>query len=325
MGKPEIGIAFIGTGGVAHMHAAAVKQLPQARLVGAYSRNPENVTAFADRFGSRRYGALDELLEDPSVDVVSVLTPVPQHVSLSLKCLEAGKHVLVEKPVGQTAEEIHKLKSAAERADRICMPVHNYIYSPPIRRAKELIAQGKLGKLSSLWMFYNQKHPADSGRPDVLWRELHVHHAYVTLFLAGRPTRVGALASNIHFDDKASNDQGMILCELPDGVIANLWGSFGVDDKTSSPWTVVYKVLGTEGGITHSWNDCYYGDTSVPGWDLAGYRDSFLFVYEYLLTRCLEKGDPPLSTLDDALDALRLIEATEESIEKRTFADVKYL
>ena len=121
MGKPEIGIAFIGTGGVAHMHAAAVKQLPQARLVGACSRNPENVAAFADRFGCRGYDALDELLEDPSVDVVSVLTPAPQHVSRSLECLEAGKHVLVEKPVGQTAEEIHKLKSAAERADRISL------------------------------------------------------------------------------------------------------------------------------------------------------------------------------------------------------------
>ena len=100
MGKPQIGIAFIGTGGVAHMHAAAVEQLPQARLVGAYSRNSENVTAFADRFGSRGYHALHELLEDPSVDVVSVVTPSPLHVSHALKCLEAGKHVLLEKPVG---------------------------------------------------------------------------------------------------------------------------------------------------------------------------------------------------------------------------------
>ena len=114
-------------------------------------------------------------------------------------------------------------------------------------------------------MIYNQKHDADMGWPDLLLRELHIHHAYVTLFLAGRPIRVGGLASNIHFSDPSAPDQAMVLCELPGGAVANLWGSFGVDDRTSNPWSVYYKVLGTEGGFTHSWDDCYSGEARLPG------------------------------------------------------------
>jgi predicted dehydrogenase len=318
------GVALIGTGGVAQMHANALREVSGAHLIGAFSRSPENVARFSDQFETRGYRALDELLSDPQVEVVSVLTPVANHVEMALTCLQAGKHVLVEKPVGRTAEEIRTLTTAAAKAGRLCVPMHNYIYSPAIQRAKQLIDQGKLGRLSSLWMIYNQKHDADMGWPDLLLRELHIHHAYVTLFLAGRPIRVGGLASNIHFSDPSAPDQAMVLCELPGGAIANLWGSFGVDDRTSNPWSVYYKVLGTEGGFTHSWDDCYSGDAKLPGWDKTGYRDSFLHLYDHFFNRCVANGDPPLSGLDDAVDALRIIEATEAAVEKRTFVDVDY-
>ena len=308
------------------MHAQAVTQLDGARLLGAYSRNPENVTKFAGEFGIRAYRSVDEVLTDPEVDVVSVLTPVESHTPLALACLEAGKHVLVEKPVAHAVDDVQALSAAARRAGRLCVPVHNYIYSPAIQRAKQLIDQGKLGKLSSLWMIYNEKHPAEmgDGRPELLLRELHVHHAYVLLFLGGRPVRVLAAASNVLFRDKKSNDQAMIVCEMPGGAIANLWGSFAADDPTGSPWSVYYKVLGTEGGVTHSWDDFRFGNAALPGWDRAGYRDSFLYTYEYFLTRCLEKGEPALSGLDEAVDALRIIEATEESVAQGRFVEVHY-
>ncbi len=308
------------------MHAQAVKQLSEARLLGAHSRNPENVARFAAEFDIQAYRSVDEVLGDPAVEVVSVLTPVKNHTPLALACLEAGKHVLVEKPVAHTVDEIRTLEAAAARAERLCVPAHNYIYAPAIQRAKQLIDQGKLGKLSSLWMIYNEKHPAAmaDGRPELLLRELHAHHAYVLLFLGGRPIRVSAAASNVHFDDKKSNDQAMIVCEMPGGAIGNLWGSFGADDNTSSPWTVYYKVLGTEGGVTYSWDDVRYGDAPLPGWDRAAYRDSFLYTYEYFLTRCLEKGEPPLSSLGDAAAALRIIEASEESVAEGRFVDVRY-
>ena len=89
-------------------------------MLGAYSRNPENVAKFAGEFGIKGYRSVDEALADSEVDVVSVLTPVRSHAPLALACLEAGKHVLVEKPVSHAIEEIQTLKAAAETAGRLC-------------------------------------------------------------------------------------------------------------------------------------------------------------------------------------------------------------
>jgi hypothetical protein len=67
----------------------------------------------------------------------------------------------------------------------------------------------------------------------------------------------------------------MAVVEHDGGVISNLWGSFGVDDFTSSPWTVFCKILGLDGGFQMSWNDSQFGSAKFPGWDKAAYRDSF--------------------------------------------------
>lgn len=76
------------------------------------------------------YRTQEELLADPKIDAVCVLTPLNQHKQGALAALRAGKHVFVEKPVGETVNDILELKSAAVKAGRVCMPGHNYIYEP---------------------------------------------------------------------------------------------------------------------------------------------------------------------------------------------------
>ena len=99
------------------------------------------------------------------------------------------------------------------------------------------------------------------------------------------------------------------------GAIATIWGSFAADDRTRDPWTMVYKLLGTEGGFSFSRSDVDFRDAPLPGWDRAGYHESFRHVYEHLAHRCLAAGEPPLSTLADAGDAVCMIEAAEKAIE----------
>lgn len=310
----EIGIALVGTGGVAHMHGRALQTLGSARLVGAFGPTPANVKRFAEAYGIRGYRALDELLADRTVDAVAVLTPPEHHATIAVAALAAGKHVLVEKPIGASVGEIQTMQDAAAKADRVCMPCHNYIYAPAIRRARQHVVDGKLGRLSSLWMVYNQAHDADGGKPGRLLGELMIHHAYVMLFFAGRPQRVTAVAANVHFSDPKADDQAMIVCAYGNGLIANLWGSFAADDPTSDPWSVVYKVLGTDGGVTYSWNEAQFGEAVQPGWDKAAYTDSFAYVHEHFLGQCIGRGEAPLSTLDDAIDAQRIVEAAQAAV-----------
>ena len=79
---------------------------------------------------------------------------------------------------------------------------------------------------------------------------LCIHHAYALLYFLGRPTSVVAAASHMHFSDPDADDQVMLVLKMPDGAIANLWGSLVADDRTSAPWTVFYKLLGTEGAAS---------------------------------------------------------------------------
>ena len=105
----------------------------------------------------------------------------------------------------------------------------------------------------------------------------------------------------------------MIVCQMPNGAIANLWCSFAANDVTSDPWTVVYKVLGTNGGLNYSWNEAQFQDDRGPGWGLPCYEESFRNEVDHFVNRCVLGGGQPLSTLADALDALRIIEAAERS------------
>jgi len=324
MSNDKIGVALIGTGGVAHMHAQGFLKQKNACLVGAYSRSQKNRQAFAKTYKISTYDRVEALLEDDSVDAVAILTPTPTHVDYALAAIDAGKQVLLEKPVASDAKELKKLIKAAEDAGVLCMPNHNYIYAPEIQRGRQYIEAGALGKLSSLWMIYNQKHWPDMGSPAVTLWELCIHHAYTLLHLAGRPVRLTATGSNVFFDDAGSNDQISIQAEYESGLIAHLWGSFGVDDKTSNPWNVMFKVLGTEGGFTHSWNDLQFGEAEQPGWDLASYRESFAYSQQRFIECCLDSDVKPLSTLADTSDAYAILNAASEAIEKRCWVDIDY-
>jgi myo-inositol 2-dehydrogenase/D-chiro-inositol 1-dehydrogenase len=324
MNNNKIGVALIGTGGVANMHAQGFQQNPEVALIGAYSRTVEKRDSFAQSYGIGTYDSVDALLADQKVDAVAILTPTPTHVDYATAAINAGKHVLLEKPVASDTAELETLITAAQAGKVVCMPSHNYIYAPEIQRARSYIEAEALGKLSSLWVIYNQKHWPSMGSPGVTLWELCIHHVYTLLHLAGRPIRVTATGSNIFFDDPHAHDQLSIQAEFSSGLIGHLWGSFAVDDKTSNPWNVMFKVLGTKGGFTHSWNDLQFGEAEQPGWDLAGYRDSFKYAQQHFVECCLNPEIQPLSTLQDTLAAYDILNAVAEALEDRKWVHIVY-
>lgn len=317
MTQDTIGIAFIGAGTVAEMHGRGIAACSNARLIGAYDLDRKKAETIATKFGGRVFDSLQQLLTDPSVDAVHVLTPVSQHVSNTVESLKAGKHVLLEKPVAETLGEIEQLKAAAEQAGRVCMPAHNYIYVPSIQRAKRLLQEGRLGDIGSLWILYNIFHSEQTAAAyGGVLRAVCNHHAYSVLYLLGRPRRVMAMTSRVHYKKLACEDQAMIVCEMENGSMANLWCSFATDDPTSDPWTVLYKILGTNGGVTYSWNEAQFTDEGGPAWGMPCYEDGFIGEIDYFVNCCILGGKQPLSTLDDASDALKILMAAERFASK---------
>lgn len=321
----RIGVAFVGAGIVAEMHGRGVSASTSARFTGVFDVNAGKAAAIANRFGGRQYESLEHLVGDPEVRGVHVLTPLEDHVSTAVAAMRAGKHVLLEKPVATSQEEIRTLQKVAEEQGRICMPAHNYIYVPSLRRAKRLIESGKLGKIASLWVLYNVFHSEEvAAIYGGVLRAVCMHHAYSVLYLLGRPKRVACLTSSIHYERLACEDQVMIACEMPNGAIANLWCSFAANDPTNDPWTVIYKVLGTKGGLNYSWNEAQFEDNGGPAWGLPCYEEGFIEEIDFFIEECIVGGKPPLSTTDDAADALAILEAAQRAAERFSSAEPIY-
>lgn len=178
----------MGAGIVSEMHGRGVCASPSAELVGVYDSQTARAKAVTRKFGGRVFRSLDDILADSRVKAVHVLTPPAGHLSVAVACLNAGKHVLVEKPVAWRVSDINKLQSAARKANRVCMPAHNYIYNATLQRAKRLIESGRMGVIASFWMLLNVFHSEESAATyGGVVRAACVHHAYSLLYLLGRP------------------------------------------------------------------------------------------------------------------------------------------
>src|SRR5687768_13003468 len=193
-------IGFIGAGNISTLHAEAIRDYPGAELVGLWNISADLAEEKSQVFGCKIYPSAEALVQDPDLEAVFVLTNLETHLKYTLLALEAGKHVLVEKPVGVTVDEIQQMKSAADKAGVICMPGHNYIYEESLIRSQRLIRQGKLGQIVSAYIMYNIHHPeAVAARYPGVIRQIMTHHAYILLYLVGRPVSVSAMKATLHY------------------------------------------------------------------------------------------------------------------------------
>ena len=318
-------VAFLGCGIVAEMHGRAIAACRGAILAGAWDPERSHAEHLTAKFGGRVYESEEQLLADPKIDAVYVLSPTACHVPQAKAALAAGKHVLVEKPVAATSEAIVELRLLAEARQLVCMPAHNYVYVSSLRRGKRLIAEGKLGQLASVWVLYNIFHSEPiAARYGGVLRAVCVHHVYSLLYLAGRPRTIVATQSKLHYEKLDCEDQVMLTCRLSGTAIANLWCSFAADDPTNHPWSVAYKVLGTKGAFSYDWNEAKFEDTGGPAWGLPCYEDGFVAETEHFLHACIERGEAPVSTLGDAYDALKIILAAEKSLKSGRTETIEY-
>ena len=143
-----LGVAVVGYGYWGPNLARNVAESPDMHLQALCERDPVRGTAFAQRFpGVAVREELDHVLEDPGVDAVLVATPPATHHALVKRALEAGKHVLVEKPLATTSADAEDLITIADRQDLVLMPGHTFVYSPAVNTVRSLITEGVIGEV----------------------------------------------------------------------------------------------------------------------------------------------------------------------------------
>ena len=314
--RDTVGVGFLGAGDVSTLHARAVTQCPGARLLGLWNRSRDRAEQRAAEFGCRRFDSPEALVADPALDAVFVLTNLESHLEYTRLALEAGKHVLVEKPVGVSVAEIEQMKQLAAARGLVCMPGHNYIYEASMARTRAMIDAGELGRVVSAYVLYNIHHPEEVAKryPGVV-RQILTHHSYILLYLAGRPTEMFAMKATLHYKEYAEEDVAMVQLRLANGALAHFCASFAADDHSADPWTVLVKVIGTTGSTRYSYRDhVELRPGAAHSQTYTAYQGSIVNEVRYFLVDCLRLGGQPLSTLDDAMVAQRMIEACEESI-----------
>lgn len=233
----RIGIAGMGFMGVTHFRA--IEKVKGAKVVAISTRDPKKLRGdwrkVQGNFGGSGgvqdvsklgcYADLEDLLADPQVDLVDLCLPTSMHVEWSVKTLEAGKHLLLEKPIALDLQGADRILAAARKNSRLFMVAHVLRYFPEFRLIKELVEQGTWGpvlaahfkRIISRPAWWDPKDLDRTGGPAI---DLHIHDADFVQYLFGLPQAVTSsgyvgkggvvehLHTHYHFPGKAITAEG---------------------------------------------------------------------------------------------------------------------
>ena len=216
-------IAFAGTGYINKVHARAAQKCG-VELAAVVNHKTESMAAFAEEFGiSRQYSTVDDMLRDSGIDALVVSTPNYLHAPQTIAALNAGLHVLVEKPMAMNAQEAEQMCKAADRSGRLLMVAHCWRFDPDVLWLKE--QSQRLGKIirtkgygvhvhwgPSGW--FAQKEFAGGGA----MADMGIHALDTARFLLGDPKPVSVYAKiGTYYKDFDVDDTGIILVEWENG------------------------------------------------------------------------------------------------------------
>jgi xylose dehydrogenase (NAD/NADP) len=143
-----VGWGIISTADINRKLIPGVQASDKAELIAVASRDRSRAEAYARDWDiDRAYGSYEELLEDPNVEAVYIPLPNTLHVEWSIRALEAGKHVLCEKPLSRHPEQVEEAFDVADRAGRYLMEAFMYRHNPQTARLKQLVDEGTIGEL----------------------------------------------------------------------------------------------------------------------------------------------------------------------------------
>ena len=331
--------AVIGVGTFGENHARAYAEYGRSELVWVCDLNEERGRKVASRYGARYTPDYEEVARDPSVQAVSIATPDFAHTEPVLRMIEAGKHVLVEKPLATSLEEARKMVEAAKDAGVVLMVDFHNRWNPPFLRAKREVLEGKIGeplvgfaRLSDT-IYVPTEMLSWAGRSGPQWF-LMSHTADLMCWLVGRqPRKVYAVG-----EKKVLKDMGIDTYDFVQAVLRFEGGTSVTLEScwvlpNSIPRLIDFQVYlaGTKGRISV---EVGFQGIEVAAEELShpfvlGQEDAYGrtvgFVQEpiYHFVDCVLDDRPPQCPGEDGLRTTALIEAALRSIEEGRPVDIE--
>jgi len=231
----KVRYAIIGCGGIAAKHALAIRETPDAELVACCDQVRDSALRFAEANKLHAFDTYEELLASDTVDAVSLCTPSGLHTPQAIQAIEAGKHVLLEKPMSLTLEEADRLIEAADKGGVKVGVISQYRFSPAVAEIRRAIEAGALGRITSgsLQMkYWRSKEYYASGAWRGTWAldgggalmNQGIHGVDIFRYLMGAPkTLTGYARTQIH--DIEVEDSAVAIIEFEGGAIGTIEGS----------------------------------------------------------------------------------------------------
>lgn len=313
---------ILSTASIGRVVASALTSTPHAEVVAVGGRDAARADRYATELGiAHSFGSYAELLACDEVDAIYVPLPISMHTEWTIRAVEAGKHVLCEKPFAVTAADAARAFDAAEAADRLCLEGLMYRHHPQTLLVRRLVDEGAIGDLASIRAALTvSAEPGDIRRTAALGGgaslDLGCYCVSAIRLLAGHPTRVHAA----RVLDTAPGAEGGDLrlaatLELPGNVLAQF------DVALDYPRRDELEIIGTAGKIVvpDPWL-CRTGhielerDGHVQRVSVADNPDPYLVEFE-AASHAIQQGGTPLFGRADAIDQAAVLEAVRRSAE----------
>ena len=243
--------AVIGLGWFGEVHVDTLAGMPGIELAALCTRRPERLAELADRHGvERRYTDYRELLDDPSVDVVTITTHIDDHRDIAIDALRSGKHVFLEKPMAPTVEDCDRIVEAAEAASGLFMVGHICRFDPRVTLAKQAIDEGRVGKIISMHARRNLSKTIGRMVLDKISALMGdgIHDADLMLwFSQAKP--VSVYAQEVHPGECKYPDGGWAMVRLDNDAVAVVESVWHLPENTPYQIDARMEVIGTDGAL----------------------------------------------------------------------------
>ncbi|MCL4879040.1 MAG: Gfo/Idh/MocA family oxidoreductase [Anaerolineae bacterium] len=328
----KLNIAVIGAGYWGPNLIRNVAQIPSAQLHTLCDRDQRRLAQIAQQYAPlHQTSEPSEVFSRPDIDGVIIATPAHTHFEITQQALEAGKHVLVEKPLALTSNDARELIALAESQHCILMVGHVFEYNPSVHKLRDLVKSGELGQI---YYIYSTRVNLGKIRDDLnaFWNLAAHDVSIINMLLDEMPRRVAA--HGFSYLQPALEDVVFAVLEYESGVAAHIHTSWldpnkvrqmtvvgekkmvVYDDVSDNPITIYDKGAAwvedaSSFGIHRL--QTFTGDIYIPRLPTV---EPLRMEVEHFLD-CIRTGETPLSDGYDGLRVVQVLEAVSESLRKK--------
>ena len=286
-------VAVVGPGGWGRQHTRVFSQRPDTELCAVVGRDPARTAAEANRLGANAYTEVGQMLDTEKPDLVTVSLPNEHHFEPTMRLLESGVPLLVEKPLVFDIGEADALLARAEEHNTFFAIHFNHRYAEPVLRTRRAIGDGSLGDpVFATWRFGGEPNRGDSPHKNII--ETQCHAFDMLEYLLGPITSVMAQMTNKTYGDWSTV---ALALEFGSGAVGTVLGSY--DSSYAYPGTQQLEVNGTAGRAI-AWD-------TVQSFQLsrAGVEDTVVWRAGYFNDAARSFHNTVDRYVDDMLRALR--------------------